>query len=46
MQLKVGGQFAVLQLVAVEALMASGVSVLDDGEGMAEEAVHVHHVEG
>ena len=46
MSLKVGGQFAVLQLVAVEALMASGISVLDDGERKAEEAVHVHHVGG
>ena len=46
MSLKVGGPLAVLQLVAVDALIASGVSVLDDGEGKAEEAVHVHHVGG
>ena len=46
MSLKVGGQFSVLQQVAVEALMASGVSAFNDGEGKAEEAEHVHHVGG
>ena len=46
MSLKVGRQFAVLQLVAVEALVDSGISVLKDSKGKAEEAVHVHHVGG
>ena len=40
--LAVGGDVAVLQVVAGEALVASGVVVFEDGEGKAGEAVHMH----
>ena len=40
--LAVGGEVAVVQVVAGEALVASGVVVFDDGEGEAGEAVHKH----
>ena len=39
-------QFAVLQLVSAEALVASGVRVLDDGKGKAGEAAHVYLICG
>ena len=36
---------AVFQMVAGEALMASGVVVFEDGEGKVGEAVHMHLVQ-
>ena len=40
--LTVGVEVAVFQVVAGEALAASGVEVFDDYEGKAGEAVHTH----
>ena len=44
--LTVGGEVAVFQEVAGEALVASGVAVFEDGEGKAGEAVHMHLIRG
>ena len=38
----VSGEIAVFQVVASEALVASGVVVFEDDEGKAGEAVHMH----
>ena len=40
----VGGEVAVFQVMAGEALMVSGVVVFEDGEGKAGEAVHNMHL--
>ena len=40
--LAVGGEVAVFQVVAREALVASGVVVFEGGEGKAGEAIHMH----
>ena len=40
--LAVSGEVAVFQVVAGEALVASGVVVFEDSEGKAGEAVHMH----
>ena len=40
--LAVGGEVAVFQVVAGEALVAWGEVVFDDGEGKTGEAVHMH----
>ena len=44
--LTVGGEVAVFQVVAGEALLASGVAVFEDGEGKAGEAVHMQLIRG
>ena len=44
--LAVGGEVAVFQVVAGEALVASGVAVFEDGEGGAGKAVHMHFIWG
>ena len=41
-----GGEVAVLQIVAGEASVASGVVVFEDGEGEAGKAVHMHLIGG
>ena len=42
--LAVSGEVAVYQVVAVEALVASGIVLFDDGEGNAGEVVDMHLV--
>ena len=44
--LAVGGEVAVFQVVAGEALVASGVAVIENCEGEAGKAVHVHFIWG
>ena len=44
--LTVGGEVAVFQVAASEALVASGVAVIEDGEGEARKAVHMHLIRG
>ena len=44
--LTVGGEVAVFQVAAGEALVASGVAVFEDGEGGARKAVHMHLIRG
>ena len=44
--LTVGGVVAVSQVVVGEALVASGFVVLEDGEGKAGGAVHMHLIRG
>ncbi|MEP5732619.1 MAG: hypothetical protein ABJL67_24980 [Sulfitobacter sp.] len=44
--LAVDGEVALFQLVADEALVASGVVLFENGEGKARETVHMHLIGG